>query len=398
MKISKRSKTVSPSLTLSLTAKANKLRDEGIDVISFGVGEPDFSTPQHIVDAAKSALDCGYTKYTAVAGIPTLRQAISEKLQLDLALTYNSNQIVVCNGAKQALFNALQLVVEEGDEVIVIAPYWLTYPELVKLCGGKCVVVTASAENNFVPQASDIEKAITPRTKAIIFNSPNNPTGAVYSKQNYDEIAQVLSKYPDIWIISDEIYDKLIFDGNNHVSLAQYSELFLRTIIVNGVSKAYAMTGWRIGYCACPSEEYAKLISGLQSHQTGNVNSIAQRAAVAAISGENTFTEQMRQTFELRRNCMRDCLDKLTSISYVFPQGAFYYMVKVSQFFGKSVNGRQINSASDLAQIILDDTATVVIPCEAFGAPDFIRLSFATNQDCIRKGITRIQSVIEVIK
>ena len=300
--ITNRAKNVSPSLTLAITAKANKMKAEGVDLISFAAGEPDFNTPEFIIQAAKTALDKGFTKYTAASGMPSLKDAVCNKLARDNGLTYTQEQIVVSSGAKQSLFNAIQATVEEGDEVIIIAPYWLTYPELVKICGGTPVVVTMKAEDGFALNVNEVKKAITSKTKAIIMNTPNNPTGTLYSEESIREFAQMLKAYPDVYVISDEIYEALAYDGKKHFSIAQVDEdMKERTIVINGMSKAYAMTGWRIGYTAS-STVLAKRMGALQSHESSNPNTIAQHASVTALNNGEEFIASMRKIFEERRN------------------------------------------------------------------------------------------------
>lgn len=396
MEFTKRARSVSPSLTLALTAKTAELKEKGVPVITFGVGEPDFNTPQSIVEAGKKALDLGHTKYTAASGTPLLKKAICQKLLKDNGLTYGEKQIVVSNGAKHSLYNCMQILVEEGDEVIIPAPYWLTYPELVAMCGGKCVFVNCSPQSGFIMKAEDLRKAITPKTKVLLLNSPNNPTGAVYRKEQLEEIVAVLKDYPDIWVISDEIYEKLVYEGNRHYSVAQLG-LYDRTIIVNGMSKAYAMTGWRIGYCACPDNKSASLMAGLQSHQTSNPNSSAQYASAAALSGEQGFINDMRDVFDQRRQLMLEKLSSIKHIKAVKPKGAFYVMIDVSDTFGKSVDGKKIEGAVSFANLLLEQFYVVTIPCDDFGAPNFLRLSYATNKENITEGLERLAKFINKI-
>jgi aspartate aminotransferase len=396
---SKRSTAVSPSLTLAITAKANELKSRGVDVVSFGVGEPDFNTPENIINAAKYALDNGMTKYTASSGMPILKKAICQKLKDENGLEYEPSQIVVSTGAKQALFNALQVLVDEGDEVILPAPYWLTYPELVKICGGTVKLVYCLPENDFILNPADLEKAITPKTKAIILNTPNNPTGAVYSKENIEKIAEILAKYPDIWVISDEIYEKLIYDGVKHYSIANVSkDIYDRTIVINGMSKAYAMTGWRIGYAAAPSAQVAKLMDGLQSHQTSNANTMAQYASMVALTDPTDNMEKMRVEFEARRNMMLELIADIKDIKAVRPTGAFYIMIDVSKLFNKTYEGEVVQSAHNLAKMLIDNESVAVIPCEGFGTDNFIRLSYATSRERIKEGLTRIKNFINKLK
>ncbi|MEG1528066.1 MAG: pyridoxal phosphate-dependent aminotransferase [Clostridia bacterium] len=395
---SKRCLAVSPSLTLAITAKSNELKAKGVNVISFGVGEPDFNTPKHIVEAGKEALDKGMTKYTASSGTPVLRQAVCDKFKRDNDLVYDKTQIVVSNGAKQSLFNALQVLVDEGDEVIILAPYWLTYPELVGICGGKSVVVNCLAENEFIVNPSDLEKAITSKTKALILNSPSNPTGAVYSREQLESIAAVLRRHPNIWVVADEIYEKLVYDGNKHVSIASLDGMYDRTIVINGMSKAYAMTGWRIGFAAAPTTRVAKLMDGLQSHESSNANTPSQYASQVALNSDESFLDEMRSTFLARRNRMLEKLSTIKGVKAIHAKGAFYIMVDVSSFFGKSYNGVVIDGANKLASLIIDNVSVAVIPCEGFGAPNFIRLSYATNIEKINEGLDRIKDFLAEVK
>lgn len=395
MNFSKRSLNVSPSLTLAITAKSNELKAQGVDVIAFGVGEPDFRTPSYIVTAAKDALDKGLTKYTASSGLPALKSAIAAKLLRDNDLSYEANQIVVSSGAKQSLFNAMQVLVDEGDEVIIPSPYWLTYPELVGICGGKSVVVPTYAKDCFVLQPQVLEKAITAKTKAVIINSPGNPTGAVYSLEQLTAIAEVLARHPNVWVIADEIYEKLVYENYRHYSIASVNkDMYDRTLVINGMSKAYAMTGWRIGYCAAPDARVAKLMDGLQSHETSNANTVAQYASIAALNGGKEELEEMRLTFWKRRDFMLKKLSEVNNLTAVKANGAFYIMVDVSQLFGKSYGNTVIDSANTLAKLLIEEEALAVIPCEAFGAGDFIRLSYATSIEKIDKGIDRLKHFI----
>lgn len=392
MKLTRRSSSVTPSLTLEITAKAKKMKSEGIDVISFGAGEPDFNTPEFINDAAKKALDMGLTKYTPASGTLSLKQAVADKLKRENGLDYKPADIVISNGAKHCLYNAFQAVVEEGDEVIIPSPYWLTYPELVKLCDGVPVYVETSAAGDFKITPEQLEKAITPKTTAVIINNPNNPTGAVYDARELKALAEVLRKYPDVWIISDEIYENLIYDGRKSVSIASFGEdIKARTIVVNGVSKTFSMTGWRIGYTASDAS-VAKAISGMQSHTTSNPNSIAQYATEAAFSDERgqRFVEEMLKEFSERRKLITDKLDKIKELPYINPQGAFYCMVSVKSCFGKTAARVKIDSALDFANALLESQNVAVIPCESFGAGDYIRLSYAISQRDIAEGIDRI--------
>ena len=390
LKISDRAKNVSPSLTLAITAQANKMKSEGIDVVSFAAGEPNFNTPDYIINAAKEALDKGLTKYTPVPGTKELREQICKKLKADNNLDYTFEQVVVSTGGKQTLYNVFQTIVQEGDEVILLAPFWLSYPEMIKFCGAKVVSVDLS-EDKCLLNIDKIEKAITPNTRAILLNSPNNPTGAIYDKASICALAQMLKKYPDIWVISDEIYEKLVYDNQEHFSIAQESkEMYDRTFVVNGMSKAYAMTGWRLGYVACPTAEIAKAMSGLQSHQTSNANSITQYASCVGLQGGEEFMANMKKVFEARRNMLFDGFKDAKYITVEKPQGAFYMMLNVSGTFGKSYKGTVINSALQFADLLIKNANVAVIPCEGFDAPNFVRLSYAISEADIVKGAERI--------
>lgn len=390
---SNRSKNVSPSLTIALTAKANELKSLGVDVISFGVGEPDFNTPENINNSAKEALDKGFTKYTASAGMPQLRQAICNKFLKDNNLVYTPNQIVVSNGAKQSLFNALQLLVDDGDEVIIPSPYWLSYPELVKLCGGKCVYVDTTS-TNFKLTPESLSKAITSKTKVLILNTPNNPTGCIYTLEELTALAKVIVR-TNVWVISDEIYEKLVYDGAKHYSIASLnSEIYDQTITINGMSKAYAMTGWRVGYLGAPNEKVAKMLDGMQGHETSCTNSIAQYASITALNCDDAFTQKMAKIFDERRHCIFEELKKIDCFDVVFPLGAFYVFVDVRKVYGKKYKDTVIDSANTLSKIILNEKNVVIIPCEGFGAEGFVRLSYATSIERIIDGVERIRDLI----
>ncbi len=392
--ITNRAKNVSPSLTLAITAKANKMKAEGVDLISFAAGEPDFNTPDFIIDAAKKALDKGFTKYTAASGMPALKDAVCEKLARDNDLVYTQEQIVVSSGAKQSLFNAIQATVQEGDEVIIIAPYWLTYPELVKICGGTPVVVTMSANDGFALNVDAVKAAITDKTKAIIINTPNNPTGTLYPREKMIEFAEMLKAYPDIYVISDEIYEALAYDGKKHFSLAQVGEeMKERTIVINGMSKAYAMTGWRIGYTAS-STVLAKRMGALQSHESSNPNTIAQHASVTALREGQNFISDMRKVFENRRNALLDAFSDCDAVKCVKGSGAFYVMVDLSKLLGKSYQGKVINTPLEFSETLLEKAHVAVIPCESFGADKYIRLTYTLDIPVIREGAARIKKFI----
>ncbi|MBA3881402.1 MAG: pyridoxal phosphate-dependent aminotransferase [Chthoniobacterales bacterium] len=381
MEISERAAQLTPSLTLSIDSKAKAMKAEGLDVCGFGAGEPDFDTPEHIKDAAIAALQGGFTKYTPSAGLPELRQAIADKLQADNDLTYKPGQIVVSSGAKHSCYNAILATCQDGDEVVIPSPYWVSYPDMVRLAGAEPVVVQTTERNAWKMRAEDFEKAMTPRTKMLILNSPNNPSGAVYTRDELAAIIEVAAA-EDIYILSDEIYEKLVYDGVQHTSVASISkEAYDLTITVNGFSKAYAMTGWRLGYLAAP-EAIAKAVDSIQSHSTSHPVSFAQRGAIAALKGDQQPLADMRDEFAMRRNYMYDRITKIPNITAVRPDGAFYVLVNISQLGLSSQN---------FADRLLSKANVAVIPGAAFGDDRTVRLSYATSIDIIKKGMDRFQ-------
>ncbi len=387
MSLAHRSTILSPSLTLGIDSKAKAMKSEGIDVCSFAAGEPDFDTPQHIKDACMAALDSGFTKYTPSSGIPELRQAISEKFKADNALDYAASQVVVSNGAKHSCLNAILASVSEGDEVIIPAPYWLSYPEMVKLAGGDPVFVQTTEESGWKMTAQQFEDAMSPRTKMVILNSPGNPTGAVYTREELEAIGEVAAA-EDILILSDEIYEKLIYDDAKHVSIASLSkELYDLTITVNGFSKSYAMTGWRLGYLGAPVE-IARAIDAIQSHSTSGCTSFAQKGALAALKGDQTPVNDMRSEFDLRRQYMAGRLAAFDRVSVVMPQGAFYVLANIS---GLGL------SSSNFSDRLLSKHHVAVVPGIAFGDDRTIRLSYATSLDVIKTGLDRIEQFIRTL-
>lgn len=399
IKVSKKVTAIAPSLTLAISAKANELKASGERVINFGVGEPDFNTPKHIIQAAKDALDAGYTKYVAAAGLPALKKAICKKLKNDNNLEYEPSQVVVSNGGKHALFNALYAIVEEGDEVIIPMPYWLSYPELVKICGGVPVYVHTTRESAYKMSPEQLEAAITPKTKALIFNSPSNPTGAVYSEEEIKKIAHVCEKH-GIMVVSDEIYEKLIYGGQKHYSIAQVSpEMKELTIVINGVSKSYAMTGWRLGYLAAPAV-VAKAVASFQSHTTSNVNTMTQYAAIAALEGDTKPLNDMLAAFAERRLKMLEMLEgfRKYGIDFVKPDGAFYVMLVCDHFYGKSYKGREIKGSMDIADLLLTEERVAVTPSICFGDDTSIRLSYALSLEDMVEGLDRIADFFAHIK
>ncbi|MCL2397373.1 MAG: pyridoxal phosphate-dependent aminotransferase [Defluviitaleaceae bacterium] len=386
---------VKESSTLVITAKAKALRAAGEDLIAFTAGEPDFDTPQHIKDAAIAAVQGGFTKYTGTTGIGELRDAICQKLKQDNGLIYQPSQIVVSNGAKHALSNVFAALINEGDEVIFPAPYWITYPQLANLAGGVSRVVVTDKSAGYKPTAAQIRATVTSKTKAILFNSPNNPSGAVFSRDELAAIADIAVEH-DLYIISDEIYEKLIYnDATPHISIASLGpEIQERTIIVNGYSKSYSMTGWRVGYTAS-NRQIAAVIGNIQSHQTSNINTLAQKAAVAAQVGDQQCIEDMRLAFKRRRDLMYDLISEIPGLDALKPDGAFYVFIDISALQGKAADGRVINDASDFADLLLDKQKVAVVPCADFGYNNHIRLSYASAEKDIQEGMGRIGDFIK---
>ena len=394
MRISKRCQAVTGSLTLEIDAKAKEMKAKGLDVVGFGAGEPDFDTPEFIRNAAKDALDRGMTRYTPASGMLELKVAICEKLKRDNGLEYVPQQIVVSNGAKHSLFNAFQALLNEGDEVIVPGPCWVSYPELVSMAGGVPVVVQAEESNSFKPTAAQIEAAVTDKTRAIILNSPNNPNGFVYSREELKAIADIAVAH-DFAIVSDEIYEVLVYDGTKHVSIASLSEeIKEHTIVINGMSKAYAMTGWRIGYAAAPLH-VAKAMTNFQSHSTSNPNSIAQCAALAALKGPDDQLQAMVREFDRRRMRMYELINGIDGLSCILPKGAFYVMMNISGLIGKKLNGVPITGSMSFTELLLENSQVAVVPGVGFGADWYVRLSYATNMENIEKGLSRIKAFTE---
>ena len=394
MKLSKKAESLAASLTLEITAKANEMKKKGIDVVSFGAGEPDFNTPDYIKEAAIKAINDNHTRYTATSGIIELKKAIVKKFKEDNGLEYSENQILISTGAKQSLANVFSAILNEGDEVLINIPYWVTYPELVKLNGGVPVFIETKKENSFKFTLKELEENCTERTKAILINSPNNPPGSVYTEEELKVIAE-FAREKDLIIISDEIYEKLIYDGKKHISIASLSEdAFNRTIVINGVSKTYAMTGWRIGYSAAPIE-INKLMTNIQSHTTSNANAIAQYAALAALEGNDDEIKAMVEEFARRKNYMIESINNIDLLETLHPNGAFYVMVDVSKLFGKKCDGKVIEGSIDFAKAILEKEKVAVIPGIAFGNDNYIRLSYATSMENIEEGIRRIEKFIK---
>lgn len=387
MDLASRVSELTPSLTLSIDSKAKALRAEGVDVYSFGAGEPDFDTPEHIKAAAIEALNAGFTKYTPSSGTPELRSAISEKFKRDNGLDYKPSEIIVSNGAKQSCFNAIMAVCGEGDEVIIPAPYWLSYPEMVRLAGAEPVIVQTTAENDWKMTPQQFEEAMSPRTKMVIINSPGNPTGAVYSKEELRALVEVAAD-EEITILSDEIYECLTYDGAEHVSIASLTpEARDLTITVNGFSKAYAMTGWRLGYLGAP-EKIAKAIDSMQSHATSGPCSFAQKGGLAALTGSQQCVADMREEFNIRREYMFERLTAIHNVSAVKPKGAFYMLADISKLGMTSTN---------FADRLLSKASVAVVPGIAFGDDRVVRLSYATGLDVIKPGLDRFEDFCKTL-
>ena len=396
-RIAKRMTTIAPSLTLAISAKAKAMKSAGEPVVSFGVGEPDFNTPEHIIQSAKNALDAGHTKYTPSSGLLPLRKAICEKFEKDNGLFYEPSQIIVSNGAKHSIFNACYAVLEEGDEVIIPAPYWLTYPEVVKVCGATPVYIDCKKENKFKFSAEDLKKAITPKTKMLIFNSPSNPTGAVYNEEEVRAIAKVCEE-AEIFVLADEIYEKLCYNGVNPFSIAKCSEKMQDlTITVNGVSKTYAMTGWRVGYLGAP-KDIAKPIDSFQSHATSNASSISQYATIEALKSTDEELAEMVKVFDNRRAKILKLISEIDGVEAVEPDGAFYVMLVVGGLYGKKYGDKVITDSVSFADILLDAEKVATVPGVSFGAEDCVRLSYALSEADIEEGLKRIKTFVENLK
>lgn len=396
--ISERVSGIKPSLTLEITAKAKKMKAEGISVIGFGAGEPDFNTPDYINAAAKKAIDIGFTKYTPASGTPELKKAVCAKFLKDNGLKYEPEQIVVSSGAKSSLYHAIASIVNPNDEVILPSPFWLTYPELIALCQGVTVYVKCDKETGYKMTAEQLEKAVTDKTKCVIINSPNNPTGAVYSEEELKAIAAVAEKH-GLYVISDEIYEKLVYGGEKHYSIAAASDYMKEhTVVVNGVSKAYAMTGWRIGYFGAP-KDIAKAASSMQSHTASNPCSISQYASTEALSSSESdaFIDSMQKTFDERRKFMVKFLQNVDGVVCIEPKGAFYVFVDVSAFYGKTYNGVKIDGSLSFAEQALGK-GVAVVPGIAFGDDNCIRLSYAISLTDIEEGLNRLKSFIKELK
>ena len=394
MYLSKRVKAIKPSPTLAIDAKAKALRQQGIDIISFGTGEPDFDTPDNIKEAAVSAIKSGYTKYCPVSGSPEIKKAVIDKFKRDNGLDYEPAEIIVSCGAKHSLYNIFQTIIDDGDEVIIAAPYWVSYTDMVILAGGKPVIVNTDDKNDFKMTPGALEKAITSKTKAVVLNSPSNPTGSMYGFDELKAIAAVCLKH-NILIISDEIYEKLVFCGAQFFSIASVSpEAKALTIVVNGVSKAFSMTGWRIGYAA-GNKDIISAMAKIQSQSTSNPASISLKAAVEALNGRQDTVEMMRAEFEKRRNYITERLNNMEGISCFKPDGAFYVFPNVSKLMGKTFSGKRINDDMEFADYLLEKAKIAVVPGLCFGAEGYMRLSYAASIEMIEEGMNRLQEAIK---
>ena len=391
-KLADRLNRLSPSATLAMSQKSQELKAQGVDVINMSVGEPDFNTPDNIKEAAKKAVDDNWSRYSPVPGYPTLRKAIVEKLKNENGLEFTEAQISVSNGAKQAVCNAIMALVNPGEEVIVPAPYWVSYPEMVKLADGNPVIVGAGIEQNFKITGAQLEAAITPKTKMLILCSPSNPTGSVYTKAELKELADVLAKYPNIYVVADEIYEHINYIGA-HESIAQFPEIRDRVIIVNGVSKAYAMTGWRIGYLAA-AEWIVKGCNKLQGQYTSGPCSVSQMASLEAYKGSQQAVEDMRQAFQRRRDLIVKLAKEIPGLEVNVPEGAFYLFPKCSYYYGKSYNGTTINNSDDLAMYLLTEAHVATVGGGSFGSPECFRMSYATSDENIIEAIRRIKEAL----
>ena len=391
--VSKIAEGVHASTTLAVDSLAKQMKDDGYDVIRFGTGEPDFNTPDNINMAAIAAICDGKTKYTPAAGIPALRKAIAKQLQDDCGLSYDYTQIVVASGAKHSVYIALAAITNPGDEIIIPAPFWVSYYEMVKMTGGVPVIVTAGEESGFKVTASQIEAAITDKTKCLMLNNPSNPTGMIYSKDELKSIAEVCVKH-DLYILADEIYYKLIYDGIEFTSIASLGdEVKERCLLINGVSKSYAMTGWRIGYCAA-NKQLAKIMSNYLSHSTGAPSTISQWAAVEAINGPQQSCEEMRKAFEERRDYIVQRMNSIPGVSCIKPNGAFYVMMNIEKLIGRTLGGKLITNDDDFAVAFLESGYVATVPCSGFGMKNFIRWSYAASMDNIKEALDRLEKFL----
>ena len=393
MKISQRAANIQPSATVAMSSRAKAMAHEGLAVISFAVGEPDFTTPQHICEAACQALDAGHTKYTPVSGIPELKEAIVGRLLSEFGLDYDADQVCVSNGGKHALMNIWETLLDPGDEVIMFAPYWVSYPAQITLCDGRPVIIMTDASRGFQPDLDTVRDAVTSKTVAILLNSPSNPTGAIFERETLEGIAAIAAQH-DLTIISDEIYKHLIFDDREHLSIAMLDEeTKQRTILADGVAKSYSMTGWRIGWLIGP-KEFATKAGSIQSQETHHPCSIAQYAAVAALTGPQGCVAQMRDQFEQRRDFFVEALREIEGIECNMPGGAFYVFPDISAHLGRVLSGQQVTTSLELAEYILDEALIATVPGSAFGAEGFLRLSFACGVEDIKRGVARLAAAL----
>ncbi len=396
MKLSDRINRLAPSATLAMSQKSSEMKAQGVDVINLSVGEPDFNTPAHIKEAAKKAVDENYSRYSPVAGYASLREAVVRKLKRENGLSYTPAQISVSNGAKQGVCNTVMTLVNPGDEVIIPAPYWVSYPQMVKLAGGTPVIVNTGFAQDFKMKPEQLEAAITPRTRLLILCSPSNPTGSVYSKEELKALADVILSHEGVYVLADEIYEHINYTGR-HESIAQFAGMQERAIIVNGVSKAYAMTGWRIGYIAAP-EWIVKGCNKLQGQYTSGPCSVSQKAAEAAYNSDQSCVEEMRLAFERRRNLIVSLAKDVPGLEVNCPQGAFYLFPKCSSFYGKSYGSYTVNSSTDLAMYLLDEAHVATVGGDAFGDPECFRMSYATSDDNIKEAMSRIKEALGKLK
>ncbi len=394
--LSDRLNRLAPSATLAMSQKSSEMRAQGVDVINMSVGEPDFNTPEFIKEAGKKAIDDNYSKYSPVPGYLALRQAISEKLKNENGLDYNTSEIIVGTGGKQGVCNAVLALVNPGDEVVIPAPYWVSYPQMVKLAGGIPVVVSTEIENNFKMTPDQLEAAITPKTKMLILCSPSNPTGSVYSKDELQELAEVIRRHENVFVLSDEIYEHITYVGHTH-SMAEFTGMKERVIIANGASKAYAMTGWRLGWVAAP-EWIVKGMNKLQGQYTSGTCDVSQMAALAAYTSPQEAREAMRQAFERRRDLIVELGREINGLEVNVPEGAFYLFPKCSSFFGKSDGTHTISNSTDLALYLLEEGHVATVAGDAFGAPGYFRMSYATSEDNIREALRRIKEALAKLK
>jgi aspartate aminotransferase len=396
-KLNRQIGVIEPSMTIGISAKAKDLCASGIDILTFSAGEPDFDTPENVKEAGIRAIKSGYTKYTAAGGINELKDAVIAKEKRKNGLDYTRNEVCISAGAKHSLYNIGAVMLQEGDEVIIPAPYWVTYEAIVKFCGATPVIVRTKEENDFVLDKNELEAAITENTKMILLNNPSNPTGATYEKDDLQFIADLAEKH-DLWIISDEIYEDIVFDGYKPISIATLSDYAKqKTLVVNGTSKSYSMTGWRIGY-TCGDSEVIAAMTKLQSQSTSNPTSIAQWAAVEALNGPQDSVAMMREKFEERRDYIVEAFNDIEGITCVKPKGAFYVFPNVSSCYGKLYNGKKINNSMDFGMILLEEANVAVVPGVAFGEDDFVRISFATDLDTIKRGMKALKDFVAALK